>query len=134
MFSGHIIVGGSTTVIVNEHEAVPHEFVAVHVTVVVPTGKVEPDARSQETVVPTPVPVGVAKFTTAPLAEVAPVEIFVGQLIAGASPTETENEHEAWPAEFDAVQVTVVVPSAKLEPDAGVQLTVTPSPVAVGAA
>ena len=127
------MVGGSTTVIVNEHVCVPQLFVAVHVTVVVPTGKVEPEVRLHETVVPPPLPVGVAKFTTEPLAEVAPVEMFVGQLIAGASPTVTTKEHEACPAEFDAVQVTVVVPSGKLAPEAGLQLTVAPSPEAVGA-
>ena len=58
--AGQVIVGGGTlTVTVNEHDCVPQLFVAVHVTVVVPTGNVEPDARSHETVVPVPLPVGV---------------------------------------------------------------------------
>ena len=60
--------------------------------------------------------------------------MFVGQVIVGASFTVTANEHETCPAEFEAVQVTVVVPSGKLEPEAGLQLTVTPVPVVVGAA
>jgi hypothetical protein len=59
--------------------------------------------------------------------------IFVGHVIVGAAVTVTANVHEAWPAELEAVQVTVVVPTAKLEPDAGVQTTVTFEPVVVGA-
>ena len=127
-----MIVGGAITVTVNEHDCVPQLFVAVHVTVVVPTGKVEPEARSHDTVVPKPLPVGVVKFTAAPLAEVADVVMFVGQVMAGASPTVTVNEHVASPAELEARQVTVVVPSGKLAPEAGEQLTVAPAPVAVG--
>jgi hypothetical protein len=57
--AGQVIVGGGTlTVTVNEHVAVPQEFVAVQVTVVVPIGKVEPEARSHATVAPAPVAVG----------------------------------------------------------------------------
>jgi hypothetical protein len=57
--AGHVIVGGGVlTVTVNEHVAVPQAFVAVQITVVVPSGKVEPDARSHDTVVPAPVVVG----------------------------------------------------------------------------
>ena len=59
--------------------------------------------------------------------------MLVGQVSAGASPTVTVNEHEASPAELDARQFTVVVPSGKLAPEAGVQVTETPSPVVVGA-
>ena len=54
--AGQTIVGGAITVTVNVHEVVPQEFVAVQVTVVVPIGKVEPEARSHETVVPKPPP------------------------------------------------------------------------------
>ena len=133
--AGQVIVGGGTlTVTVNEHDCVPQLFDAVQVTVVVPIGNVEPDARSHETDVPMPLPAGVAKVTAAPLADVAPVVIFVGQVIAGLSFTVTTNEHVASPAELAARQFTVVVPSGKLEPEAGVQLTVTPVPVVVGAA
>ena len=127
-----MIVGGSTTVTVNEHDTEPQAFVAVQVTVVVPTGKVEPEARSHDTVVPMPLPAGVTKLTAAPLADVAPVVIFVGQVIAGLSLTVTANEHVTSPAALEARQVTVVVPSGKLDPEAGEQLTVAPTPVAVG--
>ena len=60
--------------------------------------------------------------------------MFVGQVIVGPSLTVTVNEQVALPAEFDAVQFTVVVPSGKLEPEAGMQTTVGLSPVVVGAA
>ena len=46
MSAGQVITGSSSsvTVTVKEQEAVPHEFVAVAVTVVVPTGKKLPEA------------------------------------------------------------------------------------------
>ena len=48
--------------------------------------------------------------------------------------TVTENVHVDDPQEFVAVQVTVVVPAAKVLPEAGTQLTVGVGvPVAVGA-
>ena len=57
MFAGHETVGAcvSCTVTVNEH--VPSGLfadasLAVHVTVVVPTGKVDPDAGTHATVAP----------------------------------------------------------------------------------
>jgi hypothetical protein len=52
--AGHVSVGGAITRTVKEHDCVPHKFDAVQVTVVVPTGKVEPDERSHETDVPKP--------------------------------------------------------------------------------
>jgi hypothetical protein len=39
-----------------------------------------------------------------------------------------------WPAESVAVQLTVVVPPANVEPDAGAQLTVTPGQLSVAVA
>ena len=112
------------------HIAMLQAFVAVHFTVVVPIGNVEPEARSHDTVVPKPPPTGTGKFTTAPL----PVEsalTSVGQVIVGASPTLTENEHVASPPAFVARQFTVDVPRAKFEPEGGVQTNVTPIPVVV---
>lgn len=55
MFAGQVIEGGcvSLTVTVNEQEAVlPELSVAVQVTVLVPSGKVEPEAGTQLTVAP----------------------------------------------------------------------------------
>ena len=55
------ITGAEFTVTVNEHEELPQIFVAVHVTVVVPTLNVDPDAGVHETVgAGEPVDVGVA--------------------------------------------------------------------------
>ena len=52
-FAGHVIVHAGCTEIVNVHEPVFAEAsVAVHVTVVVPTGNDEPDAGTQFTVAP----------------------------------------------------------------------------------
>ena len=51
MLEGHaLITGDSLIVTLNEHEELPHELVAVQVTVVVPAEKVEPDAGTQVTV------------------------------------------------------------------------------------
>ena len=55
MFAGHVIDGGcvSLTVTENVHVAVFIDAsVEVHVTVVVPTGKVEPDAGVHTTAAP----------------------------------------------------------------------------------
>ena len=54
MFAGHVTVGSisSLTVTVKVHEPVlPDASVAVQVTVVVPTGKLEPDAGTHTAVV-----------------------------------------------------------------------------------
>ena len=58
---GHApITGAEFTVTLNEHDEVPHVLVAVHVTVVVPTANVDPDAGLQVTVgAGEPVAVGV---------------------------------------------------------------------------
>ena len=51
MFEGQDpITGLSLIVTVNEQLEVPHKFEAVHVTVVVPVVKVDPDAGTQVTV------------------------------------------------------------------------------------
>ena len=68
MFAGHVTVGACVSLIVTVNEHVPSGLfadvsLAVHVTVVVPIGKADPDAGTQLTVT-TPgqlsVPVGVA--------------------------------------------------------------------------
>lgn len=54
--------------------------------------------------------------------------MFAGQVIAGAcvSCTVTENEHvPVFPTASLAVHVTVVVPTGKVDPDAGTHVTVT---------
>ena len=61
MLEGHApITGAEFTVTLNEQDELPQLFVAVHVTVVVPTANVEPDAGLQVTVgAGEPVAVGV---------------------------------------------------------------------------
>ena len=70
------------TVTVKLHDAEPAEFVAVQVTVVVPTGKTEPDGGVQVTVAPF-VAVGVGYVTTPPVEVVAVTVILIGQSIVG---------------------------------------------------
>ena len=51
MFEGHALITGiSLMVTVNEQLEVPQTLDAVHVTVVVPVAKVEPDAGEQTTI------------------------------------------------------------------------------------
>ena len=55
MFAGHVIAGACVSCTVTEKLHVPvfaAASVAVHVTVVVPTGTVEPEAGTQLTVAP----------------------------------------------------------------------------------
>jgi hypothetical protein len=131
MFEGQVITGASlsTTVTVNEHVVtLPAASVAVEVTVVVPGLNVEPEAGTEVTVAEQLSVAVVLKFTTAPheLASVFAV-MLEGQVITGASlsTTVTVNEHEVeLPAASVAVEVTVVVPRLKVEPEAGTEVTV----------
>jgi len=106
---------------------------AVQVTVVVPTRKNEPDAGVHFTVPQAPLVVG-AKVTTAPhWFGSFDVVMFPGQVIT-QSLTVTVNEQVA--VLFDAsvaVQVTVVVPTGKQDPEAGAQVTVAPGQLSPGA-
>jgi hypothetical protein len=138
MFAGHVTAGASVsfTVTVNEHVPVfVDASVAVHVTVVTPTGKVAPDAGTHTTVAPGQLSdaVGVVKFTTAEhWPAVFDCVMFAGHVTAGAcvSCTVTVNE-QLGPAVV--VQLTVVVPTGKLDPEGGVHVTVPQLPVVVGA-
>jgi hypothetical protein len=133
MFDGQVIDGAwlSTTITVNEQEDMLLEAsLAVQVTVVVPTGKLEPDAGLQLGV-PTPgqlsVAVGALYVTTAehwPIG--ALVLTLAGQVIDGAcvSLTVTVNEQLAeLPAASITLQLTVVVPFGNVEPEAGLHVT-----------
>ena len=104
--------------------------VAVHVTVVVPIANVDPDAGRHETVAPQlSVAVGTVKFTTRPAEVSAVVWMFAGQESAGAcvSLTVTLKLHTpVFDAASVAVQVTVVIPTAKVDPDAGTHASVYP--------
>ena len=137
MFDGQVTVGAwvSLTVTVNAHVPVFDDAsVAVQLTAVVPTGKVEPVAGTQLTVAPGQLSeaVGVVKFTTAEhCPAVAGVVMFAGHVIVGAcvSLIVTVKVHVAsglFAEPSDAVHVTVVTPTGNDEPDAGTQLTVAP--------
>ena len=114
-------IHGGVTVTLNVHVELPHELTAVHVTTVVPTGNVLPDAGAHVTVGGgVPLAVGVGYVTTA-----FEVIISEGQApITGDPFTVTENEQLDEPHEFVAVHVTVDVPKLKVEPDAGTHVTV----------
>ena len=66
MLAGQALITGlSLIVTVNEHASLPHEFVAVQVTVVVPAANVDPDAGEHETdAAGVPVAVGLVQVAT----------------------------------------------------------------------
>jgi len=136
MFAGQAMVGGcvSTTVIVKAQlDLLLAASETVHVTVVVPFTKVDPEGGAQPGA-PTPgqlSPTAGAPYVTT--AEHCPsaagAVIFAGQAMAGGceSFTVTVNEQVAVLFEVSvAVHETVVVPFGNAEPDAGVQVAVTP--------
>jgi hypothetical protein len=122
----------------------PEWSVAVHVTVVVPIGNVEPDAGEQVTgTAPSmsSVAVGVGYVTTAPDApDAALVMSDTGPITGGVVSVATVTLKVAvlvFPDASEAEQVTVVVPTGNDEPDGGTQLTVAGpliASVAVGSA
>ena len=112
----------------------PAASVATAVTVVLPGGNAEPDGGVVATVTPGQLSeaIGTGKLTTTELAPGdAKTVTFAGHVIAGGwvSTTVTVKLHVG-PA--DELHVTVVVPTGKNEPEAGVQVTVAQSPVTVG--
>ncbi len=137
MFAGQVTVGAcvSWIVTVNVHPPwLPAESMARHVTVVAPTGKVDPEAGRHTTATgpgQLSTPTGVVKLT---MPEHWPgvfgCVMFAGHETVGAcaSLIVTVNEHVPsglFADPSDAVHVTVVVPTGKVEPDAGTQFTVT---------
>ena len=138
MFAGHVTAGASVSCTVTEKLHVPvfvAASVAVQVTVVTPTGKVEPDAGTHATVAP-------GQLSDADDANVTTAEHWpaafgtvtgAGQFATGAcvSVTVTVNEHVG---PLVVEQFTVVVPTAKNDPEAGTHVTVPHTPVVVGAA
>jgi len=141
MLVGQVIAGFwlSLTVTVKVQAVVLLEAsVAVQVTVVTPLWKVEPEAGTQAAVAPgqLSVGVGVAYVATAVQIPAAVFNvIFAGHVIAGGilSLTVTVKVQDAVFSEASvAVHVTVVVPLAKLEPEAGTQATVAPEQLSEG--
>jgi hypothetical protein len=108
----------------------PAASVAVHVTVVVPIGKVDPEAGVQTTGTDPSIAsrADALKVAIAPAVLVAARVSFAGRVRTGAvlSPTVIVKLPEAaFPAASVAVQLTVVVPIGKVDPEAGVQTTAT---------
>ena len=107
--------------------ALPRLSIEAHVTRVVPIGNTEPESRSQVTdLAPSTRSVAVGeKATVAPVGEVAFAVLF-GALITGplVSWTTIWNVRVAVFAFVSvAVHVTVVVPIANVDPEAGTQVT-----------
>ena len=107
----------------------PAASVAEQLTVVVPGAKVDPEAGVHVTATePSTISLAVAlKVTTAPAAEVAETVILAGNDSVGGVVSTTVTLKLALPvlpAASVAEQLTVVVPNAKVEPDAGKQLGV----------
>jgi hypothetical protein len=126
MFAGQLFnTGGSVsfTVTVNEQLG-PTE--AVHVTVVTPFGNALPEAGLHVTVPQEPETVGGAYITTAVHRPGSvDVVIFGLQVRKHNGLTVTRNEQEfVFPDESVAVQVVVVVPTGKLDPEGGMHATV----------
>jgi hypothetical protein len=122
---------------VNEQVAVlPLASVAVQVTVVVPTGMIEPEAGTHATVTPGQLSVAVGGGKVTAVAVVAgqvnavtAVTLSGHSMVGGCvSLTVTVNVHIT----LETVQVTVVVPTGKNEADAGEHVTVPHSPVVSG--
>jgi hypothetical protein len=127
----------STTVIVKDAVPVlPCASVALQVTVLTPRWKSEPEGGLQDTLAIGPssesLAVGVAYVETEPPGPFASIVLLAGTALSTGGVwstrlTVTGKEPLvgfgglAWSC---AVQVTVVVPTAKFEPDAGLQLTV----------
>ena len=118
----------------------PVASVAVQVTVVVPTGNIEPLGGVHTEVTPGQLSdtVGAGKLTVA-LVEIGQVcaataVTLAGQVIDGGWVSLTVTVKVQEPVLFElsvAVQVTVVVPLGKVEPEAGEQTTVVPGQLSV---
>jgi hypothetical protein len=131
MFDGHVIVHGTRVMVKVQFAVFPEASVAVQVTVVVPTGNVEPLGGEHAAVAPGQLSVGVGVVYVTGAGELPNMLILAGQVMLGGcvSVTVTVNM-QLGPAE--AVQVTVVVPTVKVDPEAGAHVTVPHVPVVVG--
>ena len=131
MACGQVTTGGPLQPTVTSKVQVPRfpsESVAEQLTVVLPRGNVEPEAGEQLTVKFLPHPswaVG-EKVTAAPAGEVAATVMLAGQVIVGfpLQVTVTSKEQVALrPWSSVVSQDTVVLPSGKMLPEAGVHVT-----------
>ena len=111
----------------------PEVSVAVHVTVVMPKGNVDPDGGDTFVDARPQLSANTGeKFTTAlPCATGTFVVMFAGQVILGAIVSRTVIVKLQF-VPVAEVQVTVFVPFAKNEPDGGEQFTAPQLPLVVG--
>jgi hypothetical protein len=132
-FAGAVITGPVVSVTVTVKEAaplLPRVSLAVQLTVVGPSGKVEPLA-GVHVVGNTPSTLSdddVVKLNAAPVAAVASTVAGVGTVTTGPDVSATVTVNEAAPVlprASVAVQLTVVVPSGKTAPLAGAHVTAT---------
>jgi ribosomal protein L10 len=132
-FAGTVTTGPAVSVTVTVKEAaplLPRVSVAVQVTVVVASGKVAPLAGVQLTATLPSIPsVAVAVYVkAAPVEAVASTVALVGTVTTGPVVSVTVTVNDAarlLPRVSVAVHVTVVVPSGKVAPLAGVQVAAT---------
>jgi uncharacterized protein YhbP (UPF0306 family) len=130
-FAGTVTTGPVVSVTVTVKEADPllaFVSVAVHVTVVGPSGNVDPLAGVQVTGrgPSTPSLADAVKLNVAPVAPVASTVAFAGTVTTGPIVSATVTVKEAAPLlalVSVAVHVTVVGPSGNVDPLAGVQVT-----------
>ena len=148
MLAGQLATGFSSSFTVTVKAQVlvlPLASVAVQVTVVVPSGNIEPLAGLQLMLEPGQLSLALAvKFTCAwqsPLRLSAPVLVVVvmlaGQVATGGSLSTTVTvklQMALWPCASLAVQLTVLVPTRKSEPLAGLQLIVAPGQLSLAVA
>jgi hypothetical protein len=125
----------NTEIVKLQVAVLPEASVAVQVTVVTPTGKQLPEGGLHTTVTPGQLSEAVVvKFTTTQGSVTLAVAAVTlgGQVMVGGWVSLTVTvKAQVGPAV--EVQVTVVVPTGKNEPDAGLQVIVPQVPVLVGA-
>jgi uncharacterized protein YhbP (UPF0306 family) len=130
-FAGTVTTGPVVSVTITVNDAAPLLLlasVAVQVTVVGPSGNVAPLAGVQVTArgPSTPSLAVAVKLNTAPVGLLASIVAFAGTVTTGPTVSVTVTVKEAaplLPLVSVAVQPTVVGPSGKVEPLAGVQVT-----------
>ena len=140
MSAGQVTAGGSSSRIVTlkvQLRLLPLASVAMQVTECVPLAKVDPLGGVQSTLTPGQLSLMDGEYRT-PARSHSPGSVvrvrFVGHVTAGSSLSSMVTKKVqvcVLPLVSVAVQVTDAVPSANLEPLAGMQLTVTPGQLSV---
>ena len=130
---------GERVTLKEQLEILPLASLAVDVTAVVPTGKPDPEAGVEVTVAEgSQLSLAVTENVTGTSRAILQGTVmFAGQVIVGFALSLTVTvklQIAVLPDASFAVQVTVVVPFGKVEPDGGLQLPVTPEQLSVAVA